>query len=603
MTFGALPRRGAQGAEGVHFRLWAPAAQTVVLHVIHDGREAACYPLPGPPENAVREIFLDHARPGDRYAYSLDGRDPLPDPASRFQPDGVHGWSEVVDPGAFAWTDASWGGLDPRRAVLYELHVGTFTLEGTFVSAAAKLPLLRDLGITAVELMPLADFPGTRDWGYDGVALYAPAHAYGRPDDLRAFVDAAHACGLAVLIDVVYNHLGPEGAYLPAFAPVFFTHARQTPWGDAVNLDGRGSDGVRGLLIDNALHWIREYHADGLRLDAIHALADEASLPFVAELAAAVHGCGPRRPLVYAEDSRNHAVIVQRPESGGWGLDGIWADDFHHVIRRLLAGDDHGYYADYEGTAGELAETLRHGWLYQGQASRRTGAPRGTSASAVEMRKAVVCVQNHDQIGNRARGERLEHLVGAAGAKLAAVATLIAAPAVPLLFAGEEFAASAPFQYFTSHGDPQLARAVSEGRRREFAGLGFAWPDAIPDPQDEATFLRSKLDHTEAAREPHAAMRRLYGDLLRNRREHAALGARGKDRCRAVMREGAVWVERDGAVLVVLNVGRERTVRAPEEWTPLLHTEDRRYGGALDGPSREVPPRAAVILIKESPRR
>ena len=228
MTFGALPRRGAQGAEGVHFRLWAPAAQTVVLHVIHDGREAACYPLPGPPENAVREIFLDHARPGDRYAYSLDGRDPLPDPASRFQPDGVHGWSEVVDPGAFAWTDASWGGLDPRRAVLYELHVGTFTLEGTFVSAAAKLPLLRDLGITAVELMPLADFPGTRDWGYDGVALYAPAHAYGRPDDLRAFVDAAHACGLAVLIDVVYNHLGPEGAYLPAFAPVFFTHARQT---------------------------------------------------------------------------------------------------------------------------------------------------------------------------------------------------------------------------------------------------------------------------------------------------------------------------------------------------------------------------------------
>ena len=603
MTFGALPRRGAQGAEGVHFRLWAPAAQTVVLHVIHDGREAACYPLPGPPENAVREIFLDHARPGDRYAYSLDGRDPLPDPASRFQPDGVHGWSEVVDPGAFAWTDQSWGGLDPRRAVIYELHVGTFTPEGTFVSAAAKLPLLRDLGITAVELMPLADFPGTRDWGYDGVALYAPAHAYGRPDDLRAFVDAAHACGLAVLIDVVYNHLGPEGAYLPAFAPVFFTHARQTPWGDAVNLDGRGSDGVRGLLIDNALHWIREYHADGLRLDAIHALADEASLPFVAELAAAVHGCGPRRPLVYAEDSRNHAVIVQRPESGGWGLDGIWADDFHHVIRRLLAGDDHGYYADYEGTAGELAETLRHGWLYQGQASRRTGAPRGTSASAVEMRKAVVCVQNHDQIGNRARGERLEHLVGAAGAKLAAVATLIAAPAVPLLFAGEEFAASAPFQYFTSHGDPQLARAVSEGRRREFAGLGFAWPDAIPDPQDEATFLRSKLDHTEAAREPHAAMRRLYGDLLRIRREHAALGARGKDRCRAVMREGAVWVERDGAVLVVLNVGRERTVRAPEEWTPLLHTEDRRYGGALDGPRREVPPRAAVILIKESPRR
>ncbi|HEX6463191.1 MAG TPA: malto-oligosyltrehalose trehalohydrolase, partial [Vicinamibacterales bacterium] len=457
MTLGALPH-----AAGVLFRVWTPEARTVTLHLKRDGCPAASYQLPDPgsrsasgsgavsggPEAGVREIFIQDARSGDRYAYTLDGREPLPDPASRFQPDGVHGWSEVVDPNAFGWTDGAWSGLDPRRAVIYELHVGTFTQEGTFASAAAKLPLLRDLGITAVELMPLAEFAGTRNWGYDGAALYAPSHAYGRPDDLRSFVDAAHARGLAVLIDVVYNHLGPEGAYLPAFAPAFHTSTHQTPWGDAVNLDGRSSEGVRRLLIDNALHWTREYHADGLRLDAVHALIDDSERPFVAELAAAVHASGRPRPLVYAEDSRNLALIVQDPECGGWGLDGVWADDFHHVIRRMLAGDDRSYYVDYQGTAEELADTLRHGWLYRGQMSRYTRAPRGTSASAVEMRKAVVCVQNHDQIGNRALGDRLHHAIDPASWR-AAIVVLLTAPMTPLLFMGQEWAASSPFQFFT----------------------------------------------------------------------------------------------------------------------------------------------------------
>ena len=598
MRFGALPR-----AEGVQFRLWAPEARTVALHLRHDGRQAASYLLPGRPETAVREILIEHAAPGDRYAYSLDGRDPLPDPASRFQPDGVHGWSEVVDPGAFAWTDASWGGLDPHRAVIYELHVGTFTPEGTFVSAAAKLPLLRDLGVTAVELMPLADFPGTRDWGYDGVDLYAPSRAYGRPDDLRAFVDAAHACGLGVLIDVVYNHLGPEGAYLPAFAPVFFTPAHRTPWGDAVNLDGRGSDGVRGLLIDNALHWIREYHVDGLRLDAIHALIDDTSYPFVAELAASVHASGPRRPLVYAEDSRNLALLVQKPESGGWGLDGIWADDFHHVIRRMLAGDEHGYYVDYDGTAQELADTLRHGWLYRGQVSRRTRTPRGTSASAVEMRKAIVCVQNHDQIGNRALGDRLHHAVDPASWR-AAIAILLTAPMTPLLFMGQEWAASAPFQFFTDF-EPELGRRVVQGRRDEFRAFPeFATPDAarrIPDPQADATFAKSHLDWGERGTGSHAMVLALHRALLSLRAENPAL--QGSDACRCEARalnDQSVMFVRDGpgrSFLVVARLCGDGPVQVAElsigDWQQALHTEEPRF--ALDPMPADIDRAAGLV--------
>jgi maltooligosyltrehalose trehalohydrolase len=615
VNLGALP---LPEGRGVRFRVWAPCAESVALHLRRDGRPAASYQLSAascqreaesaPPPDPWKldagcwELIVADAAAGDRYAYSIDGRDALPDPASRYQPDGVHAWSEVVDPRAFAWTDSAWRGLDPRRAAIYELHVGTFTREGTFASAATKLPPLRDLGVTAIELMPLADFPGLRNWGYDGVALFAPSRAYGRPHDLRAFVDAAHGLGLAVLIDVVYNHLGPEGAYLPTFAPPFLTPKHQTPWGDAVNLDEEGSDGVRALLLDNALHWIREYHADGLRIDAVHALIDHSKRPFVAELAAAVHAAAyaaehaeavdragqPR--LVYAEDCRNLAMLVQSTSHGGCGLDGVWADDFHHIVRRMLAGDDHGYYVDYQGTVAELTDTLRNGWLYRGQPSRYSGAPRGTSASAVEMRKAIVCVQNHDQVGNRAFGDRLHQGIDPASWR-AAVTLLLTSPMTPLLFMGQEWAASTPFQFFTDF-EPDLGRRVISGRRAEFRAFPeFATPEAasrIPDPQAEMTFARSRLNWDERAEPEHAIVLALHRALLRLRAANPALQA--SDACSSEAREsdqGSLTFVRagvDGRFLIVVRLRGSGAVDAREltdrDFQLVLDTEDHRF--ALD---------------------
>jgi len=594
VNLGALPDAG-----GVRFRVWAPCAESVALHLRRDTRPAACYrlaaasPLDSDSRNpgaghrkrdaGCWELLVAQARAGDRYAYSIDGQDPLPDPASRFQPDGVHGWSEIIDPHAFQWSDAAWRGLDPRRVVIYELHVGTFTPEGTFAAAAAKLPLLRDLGVTAIELMPLADFAGRRNWGYDGAALFAPPRVYGRPEDLRAFVDAAHALDLAVLIDVVYNHLGPEGAYLTAFAPPFLTSAHHTPWGGAVNLDDEGSEGVRAFLMDNALHWIREYHADGLRLDAVHAVIDNSRHPFVAELTAAVHASAGRRTLVYAEDSRNLAYLVQNRAAGGWDLDGVWADDFHHVLRRMLAGDDRGYYVDYHGTAAELADTLRNGWLYRGQYSRNSGAPRGTSASAVEMRKAVVCVQNHDQVGNRALGDRLHHTIDPASWR-AAVTILLTSPMTPLLFMGQEWAASTPFQFFTDF-EPDLGRKVVEGRRAEFRAFAeFATPEAagrIPDPQADATFERSRLNWPERDAPAHAPVLALHRALLHLRAANPAL--QGSDACLAEARErdrGSLTLVRPGSdrsFLIVVRLCGSGPVAVPEltesAWHVALDTE------------------------------
>jgi len=626
VNLGAVP---LPEGRGVRFRVWAPQATSVELRICRGQLPVTSYQFPvardqvpvsstesreratgkreletgdWKPRSGYWQLDVADAAAGDRYAYSIDGRGPLPDPASRYQPDGVHAWSEVVDPDAFAWTDSAWRGLDPPRVVIYELHVGTFTREGTFASAAAKLPLLRDLGVTAIELMPLADFPGLRNWGYDGVALFAPARAYGHPHDLRAFVDAAHGLGLAVLIDVVYNHLGPEGAYLPAFAPSFLTGEHQTPWGDAVNLDEDGSDGVRAFLLDNALHWIREYHADGLRLDAVHALIDGSKRPFVAELTAAVHaseyaaehaeteGGGGQRRLVCAEDCRNLAMLVQSTSRGGWGLDGVWADDFHHIVRRMLAGDDRGYYVDYHGTVAELADTLRNGWHYRGQPSRHTGAPRGTNASAVEMRKAIVCVQNHDQVGNRALGDRLHHAIDPASWR-AAVTLLLMSPMTPLLFMGQEWAASTPFQFFTDF-EPHLGHKVVDGRRAEFRAFPeFATPEAasrIPDPQAELTFARSRLNWEERVEREHATVLALHRALLHLRAENPALQA--SDAYSSEAREhdrGSLTLVRAGVdrdFLVVIRLLGGGAVDAPEltdgDWELVLDTEDE--GFALD---------------------
>jgi maltooligosyltrehalose trehalohydrolase len=581
-------------SEGVRFTLWAPGARSIDLFRRNSTGAVAIARLAREPRQDTWQVLVRGAAGGDRYAYVKDGGEPRPDPASRFQPDGVHGWSQVVDPAAFDWTDARWTGLDPGAAVIYELHVGTFTPSGTFRSAIGKLPYLRDLGITAVELMPLADFPGCRNWGYDGVALFAPSRAYGTPDDLRAFVDAAHAHGLGVIVDVVYNHLGPEGAYLPFFSPQFLTSKHATPWGDAVNLDDEGSAVVRRLLVDNALHWIREYHADGLRLDATHALIDTSATHFIAELTDAVHAAvrtpdgSMRRPLVFAEDHRNLAAMVEDRSRGGWDLDGVWADDFHHVVRKMLAGDDHAYYVDYRGDALELASTLSRGWLYTGEMSAHQRQPRGTDPRNVEMRRAVICVQNHDQIGNRAIGDRLHHTADPSAWR-AALAVLLTAPMTPLLFMGQEWSASTPFQFFTDF-EPELGARLIEGRRREFEAFPeFSSSDraeAIPNPQAVETFEASRLKWDEVREPSHLAVLNLHRALLRLRADRPSLRGSGALSCDATALDAdTVMVRRDAraapATMVVARLRGRGRVDVPAlsngGWDLLLDTEDVEF--------------------------
>jgi maltooligosyltrehalose trehalohydrolase len=607
VSFGATP-----ADRGYRFTVWAPEAATVQLQIRRNGRPSAdvyelsavsrrraagsrpeverLEPAAGcpEPEAGCWELVVPDAQAGDRYAYSLDGRNPLPDPASRSQPDGVHGWSEIVDPRTFAWSDQGWCGLDPHRAVIYELHVGTFTPDGTFLAVIDKLSYLRDLGVTAIELMPVADFAGRRNWGYDGVALFAPSRAYGRPDSLRALVDAAHRHDLAVIVDVVYNHLGPEGAYLPAFSPPFLTAAYATPWGAAVNLDGPGSTSVRSLLIDNALHWIREYHADGLRLDATHALADASAPPFVAQLATAVHDATNGRAVVHAEDHRNLATLIDDPAAGGWGLDGVWADDFHHVVRRMLGGEPHGYYEDYDGGAGELATVVRQGWLFSGQHSRHSRGPRGTDPSRLPLRKSIVCIQNHDQVGNRALGDRLHHALDPASWR-AATTLLLTSPMTPLLFMGQEWGASTPFAFFTDF-EPGLGRSVVEGRRREFARFpefAGAAAERIPNPQAEATFEASKLRWSERLEGTAARLLSLNQRLLAMRAAHPSLQASDATTCdtEAIANDAVAFVREaeghDGARLIVARLRGSGTV-APRalrarRWTPELNTEDPAF--------------------------
>ena len=516
--FGAVP-----SADGVRFAVSAPAANRVEV-TLHDGAAAGTHPL-ARSDDHLFETWIRGAAAGDRYSYALDGSEPLPDPGSRFQPDGVHGPSQIVDPSLYAWRDSRWHARAPHDTIVYELHVGTFTPEGTFAGVRSRLPYLRDLGVTAIELMPVADFAGQRNWGYDGVALFAPSRAYGTPDDLRALVDAAHAHGLAVILDIVYNHLGPEGAYLGRFNPEFFTSKHQTPWGAAINLDGADSALVRRFIVDNACHWVREYHFDGLRLDATHALIDESPKHIVQEIAEAVRAEAGRHILVHAEDHRNFAAMIEDVQAGGWGLDGVWADDFHHVVRSMVAGDRHGYYGDFAGRMRELETIIRDGWLYSGEHSRYMNGPRGTHPGKVPMDRFVVCAQNHDQIGNRALGERLHHEITPDNWRAISV-LLLMVPMTPLLFMGQEWAASTPFQFFTDF-EPGLGRLVSEGRRREFADFpAFSDPQAalrIPDPQAESTFLNSRLRWDERSSGHHSRSLALHRALLALRLDHRAL--------------------------------------------------------------------------------
>ena len=493
--------------------------------------------------------------PGTDYGFMLDGADPVPDPRSPWQPHGVNGLSRTVDHDAFTWTDAGFSAGRLADAVIYELHVGTFTPGGTFESAIERLDDLVELGVTHLELMPVAEFSGDRGWGYDSVDLFAPHHAYGGPEGLKRLVDAAHRRGLAVLLDVVYNHFGPEGNYLPAFGP-YLTAKYTTPWGDAVNFDDAGSHEVRRFVADNALMWMREYHIDGLRLDAVHAIFDQSAVHILEELAWATHQLADelgRRLIVIAESDLNDPRLVNPVEEGGYELDAVWADDVHHALHVALTGEDIGYYADF-ADADALARAITDPFVYAGHYSAVRDRLHGRPAGDLPGDRFVAAIQNHDQVGNRALGERLSHLVSA-GRLRAGAALLLVLPYVPLLFAGAEWAASSPFRYFTGHESPRLAAAVRRGRREEFEAFE---EDAVevPDPQDPGTFEVSMLDWDERGREPHAGVLAWYRELLALRRESPAL--RDADRAGVRVRHdtaaGWIAVER-GPISVVANLG------------------------------------------------
>jgi maltooligosyltrehalose trehalohydrolase len=604
-----LPQFGAFcGTGGARFRVLAPAANELVLELV-GGPQAGMYPMKRGGEVGAWDLEMTGVRAGQHYRYRIDGRGPFPDPASRFQPRGVHGPSELVDPNAFRWTDSTWSGVSPGQLVVYELHTGTFSKTGTFASVADTLPALRDLGVTAIEIMPIADFAGARNWGYDGGALYAPSRAYGRPDDLRALVDRAHQLGLAVILDVVYNHLGPEGAYLTQFNPVYLLD-RATPWGSAVNLDGPGSDLVRRFIVDNAVHWLREYHLDGLRVDATHALIDEGPVPFMREFSQVVRSAVARPILLHAEDYRNLNEIVRNDTQRGWGLDGVWSDDFHHVLRRMVAGDSHSYYADYDGTIDELARILGQGWLHTGSFSKHLQTRRGTDPSAIPMNRFVVCVQNHDQVGNRAFGERLNHQVDEATWRALSV-LLLTSPMTPLLFMGQEWSASTPFLFF-SDLEPGLGRMVTDGRRQEFRHFPeFSTPgarDCIPDPQSPATFEASRLRWEERRLPSHRVVLELYRELLSLRRREPALQAsNATSQSVSVLDGNSIALRREDAGTtfhIVVRLRGEGPLdlidRSAAGGVPagqvILTTEDRRF--ALDPHPIEVAQRGNTYRIE-----
>jgi len=470
--------------------------------------------------------FVEDIAPGAIYRYRLDGQKERPDPVSRYQPQGVHGPSQVVD-NRFGWNDGSWRGLPLEKYVLYELHVGTFTPQGTFAAIIPRIAVLKDLGVTAIEVMPVSQFPGNRNWGYDGVYPYAVQASYGGPAALKELVDACHQQGIAVVLDVVYNHLGPEGNYLSDFGS-YFTDVYRTPWGEAINFDGSGSDEVRRYFIENALQWVTDFHMDALRLDAVHAIVDPSARPFLEELGVAVHEKAKelkREIYLFPESDRNDARFVNSREIGGWGLDAVWTDDFHHSLHVLLTGEQDGYYRDFHGID-DLARSYRQGFVYTGQYSKFRQRRHGNSSERIPAKRMIVFAQNHDQVGNRRVGDRLAQTLSFDQLKLAA-GVLLLSPYIPLLFMGEEYGESAPFQYFVSHGDPALIEAVRHGRKEEFARFG--WNDDIPDPQDEQTFLHSRLKWELQAHGHHRILWQFYQELLRLRHAVPSLARLDKD--------------------------------------------------------------------------
>jgi maltooligosyltrehalose trehalohydrolase len=553
------------------FSVWAPDAKSVDLLLAE--QRIALHPAGG----GHWQSEVEESQAGQGYRYSLDGGAPMPDPRSRWQPAGIHGASFVPDaPISHA---AARGHRDFRtpplsEAIIYELHVGTFTSEGTYVAAQEKLPHLKRLGVTHVELMPLATFPGQRGWGYDGVDLFAPHPAYGSPAALAAFVDACHGCGLAVLLDVVYNHVGPDGNYLARFGP-YFTDRYRTGWGAAINYDGARSDEVRRLVVDNALMWLRDYGFDGLRLDAVHAIFCFGAVHILEDLSLAVKKLGKeleRHFVLIAESDLNDPRLVRPETHGGYGLDAQWADDFHHAIHCYFTGEKNGYYADFGGLH-DVATALREGYVYQGQYSVHRGRRHGRAPTGIKPHQLVVSAQNHDQIGNRAQGERLSMMLDIQQQKAIAALTLLS-PFVPLLFQGEEWGATTPFLYFTHHEDPELGRLVSEGRAREFSAFG--WQGSVPDPQSPDTFTRSQLNWRELSEPSHAQVFDWYCRLVQLRRE-TQVGTSDESSVNSVMYDAtADWLTLiHNSALAVFNFSnRAQRVPMPEgRWQLALRSD------------------------------
>lgn len=619
---GRRPGRGQpipQGAdllpdgEGVRYRIWAPQSRKAIVAILEDADE----------DDVVREVALRREKDGyfsgvdpngcagDLYKFSLDGGELLPDPFSCWQPGDPFSASMVIDHSSYEWRADEWRRVPLLESVIYELHIGAFTIEGTFRAAIEKLDYLVDLGVTTVELMPLAGFPGSRNWGYDGVMLFAPDSSYGHPDDLRALIDAIHRRGLNVILDVVYNHFGPDGNFLTKFSPFYFDETQHTPWGSAINFGGPHSRHVRSIYLANIAYWMDEFRFDGFRLDATHAILDRSTPHILCELARVAH---ERHGLIIAEDDRNLADLALPPKRGGMGLDALWADDFHHTTRVALTGEREAYLGDFTGAQDEVARTLNEGWLYSGQDSSVFKKPRGTPAGELSCEQFVHCISNHDQVGNRALGERLHHFVSPESYRAASVLCCLT-PCVPLLFMGQEWAASSPFLYFTDHQD-ELGEHVTAGRRKEFseffsASGGSAEGVEIPDPQEEKTFQRSKLDWVERGNPDRAGILALYTEALSIRARHPAIIKRNRDNFRAsVVGNGIVALRfRESAhcgllLLVDLKGGHEVTLsdekgmRLPSGWRWALtfSSNEERFGG--DGPALEEKSGRAIRFTK-----
>jgi maltooligosyltrehalose trehalohydrolase len=574
---------------GGSYSLWAPHARRIVLDI----RGERVPMIRGPHDWWISDRAMRH---GDRYGYVVDDEGPFPDPRSPSQPQGIHGLSEWIDHERFAWSDHRWQAPPLAGGVVYELHIGTFSDAGTFDGAITRLPHLVELGVTHVELMPVAEFSGDRGWGYDGVDLFAPHHAYGPPEDLKRLVDACHAAGLAVILDVVYNHFGPTGNYLSRFGP-YFTERYNTPWGDAINLDDAGSDEVRRFLCDNAVMWLRDYHFDGLRLDAVHALIDASATHFLEQLASEVdtlEGVIGRHLILIAESDLNDPRIVRSRDAGGYGIDAQWSDDFHHALHSVITGERSGYYEDF-GSLQHLARALREGFVYAGSHSAHRQRVHGRAPDGIPGWRFVVAAQNHDQVGNRAAGERLSHLASIGRLKIAA-AVLLTSPFVPMLFQGEEWGASTPFQYFTAHDDRALGAQVSNGRRKEFAAFGWD-PKTVPDPQQSETFERSRLRWHEIRRREHAELLAWHRALIALRREHPSLrdGNYGAVQVAADDDRQTLVIQR-GDIVIGCNLSGMHASIAADGARALLASDPRIEVGR---DAIRLPPDSAIVALVE----